>query len=94
MSTDLQGTTNFRLTRFYGGQDRGTCVQVTQEYCRSGRSERSTLTAALELLNNNGVSGLMQSPGFVEMTREQALELGQALVAFGQGVEVEEYEVS
>lgn len=29
MSTEMVGTTRHTLTRFYGGHDRGTCLQVT-----------------------------------------------------------------
>ena len=33
MATDLKSTTeDVMLTRFYGGEDRGTCVQVTTTY--------------------------------------------------------------
>jgi len=33
MATDLKSTTqDVSLTRFYGGKDRGTCVQVTTTY--------------------------------------------------------------
>jgi hypothetical protein len=29
MSTEMKGTTRHLLTRFYGGKDRGVCLQVT-----------------------------------------------------------------
>lgn len=32
MSTEFKPTSQFSLTRFYGGTDRGACVQVTQRY--------------------------------------------------------------
>ena len=33
MATDLQSTDrDVKLTRFWGGQDRGTCVQITTDW--------------------------------------------------------------
>ena len=29
MSTEMKGTERLALTRFYGGEDRGVCLQVT-----------------------------------------------------------------
>ena len=29
MSTEMKGTTRHQLTRFYGGEDRGVCLQAT-----------------------------------------------------------------
>ena len=29
MSTEMKSNTRFLLTRFYGGEDRGTCLQIT-----------------------------------------------------------------
>ena len=29
MSTEMKGTTRHLLTRFYGGEDRGVCLQAT-----------------------------------------------------------------
>ena len=29
MSTEMRGTTRHQLTRFYGGDDRGVCLQAT-----------------------------------------------------------------
>ena len=58
MATELKSTTeDVSLTRFYGGQDRGVCVQVTTTYTadpkdffkhiRLTRDEARTLAADL-----------------------------------------------
>ena len=51
MATDLKSTTErVQLTRFWGGQDRGTCVQVTtgwQEHVQLTREEARTLAEDL-----------------------------------------------
>ena len=33
MSTDLKGTKSVLLTRFFGGKERGACIQLTMRGC-------------------------------------------------------------
>jgi len=53
MATDLKSTDkDIQLTRFYGGADRGTCIQVTtdwQEHISLTREQAERL--ALDLLD-------------------------------------------
>lgn len=53
MSTDMKGTSRHQLTRFYGGEDRGVCLQVTIREFTGGFFDESFITVnkqeALEL---------------------------------------------
>ena len=70
MATDLRSTTeDVMLTRYWGGQTQGTCVQVTTTYTADPKDFFKQ----------------------INLTREQALTLGQDLVAFGKGKEVEDF---
>jgi len=70
MATDLKSTTeDVMLTRYWGGQAQGTCVQVTTTYTADPKDFFK----------------------HINLTREQALTLGQDLVAFGKGKEVEDF---
>lgn len=65
MSTELKALNErTTLTRFWGGTERGVCVQVTQ----SGQDARDTF-------NPLGV-------GYVQLTREEAGQLGEMLLRF------------
>jgi len=86
MSTELQEVANFALTRFSGGEQDGVCVQVTQLNQDRGRGE-STAASLLRLQRGEGNPFTVAS--FVQMTREQARELGQALLDFAEGNEME-----
>ncbi len=67
MSTDLKSRTNdVSLTRFWGGHDRGACVQVTMPR----DTERFPFDTADKFFNN------------VHLTREQALTLARDLLDF------------
>ena len=82
MSTDLRNVpnldTNTELTqtRFWGGQDRQQCVQITQKKPR-GFEQPTT---------SNGFFN------HIDLTREQARELAAELMLFAEGREVEEFE--
>ena len=82
MSTELRNvpnlntTTELTQTRFWGGQDRKQCVQITQKKAR-GFSQPTT---------SNGFFN------HVELTREQARALAVELMLFAEGREVEESE--
>jgi len=74
MATDLKSNTvDVNLTRFFGGQDRGTCVQVTVQ--RKG-------TQPTGMLPDTGFD-------HVQLTRAQAAVLAQDLMDFAQGKEQE-----
>ena len=56
MSTDMKGTSRHQLTRFYGGDNRGVCLQVTirefmglyfESYITVNKQEALELAAAL-----------------------------------------------
>jgi hypothetical protein len=80
MSTDLRNvpnlssTTELNQTRFWGGQDRKQCVQITQKKPRGW--EKPTTT--------NGFFN------HIDLTREQARQLAVELMLFAEGREVEE----
>jgi len=64
MATNLESRTQgVALTRFWGGQDLGTCVQVNARKWQ----------------------------GHVQLTREQAAQLAEDLLAFANGNETEEW---
>ena len=64
MATNLESRTqDVALTRFWGGQERGTCVQVNARKWQ----------------------------GHVQLTREEAAQLAQDLMAFADGLETEEW---
>jgi hypothetical protein len=80
MSTDLRNVPNLdhtqelTQTRFWGGQDRKACLQVTQ---RKARGFEKSTTA----------DGFFNS---LQLTREQAGALAAELVLFATGREEEE----
>ena len=76
MSTELKSTAeNVSLTRFAGGSESGTMVQVTVRL----NEQRQRMTQ-----HSFGRQ-------FVELTREQAGKLAQDLLAFANENEVEDY---
>lgn len=82
MSTELRNVPNLNCTqeltqtRFWGGQDRKQCLQVTQRKAR-GFSKPTT------------ADGFFNS---LQLTREQARELAVELMLFAEGREVAEFE--
>jgi hypothetical protein len=80
MSTDLRNVPNLdsvnelTQTRFWGGQDRKACLQVTQRKAR-GFSQPTT------------ADGFFNS---LQLTREQARALAVELMLFAENREVEE----
>jgi hypothetical protein len=80
MSTDLRNVPNLEAereltqTRFWGGQDRKACLQVTQRKAR-GFEEPTT------------ASGFFNH---IDLTREQARALAVELMLFAENREVEE----
>ena len=69
MSTELKGTKDHTLTRFWGGKERGQCVQVTAREFSMDRNK----------------------PGFVHVTKDEALELAEALLQFVNETREEEF---
>mgnify|MGYP001595341788 CR=1 FL=1 len=82
MSTDLRNVPNLdsdrelTQTRFWGGEDRKQCLQVTQ---RKARGFEKPTTA----------SGFFNH---IDLTREQARQLAVELMLFAEGREVDEFE--
>ena len=82
MSTELRDVPNcvaqnqLSQTRFWGGEDRLTCIQVTQV---KPKSERTT-------------SGSTDFFNHLSLTRHQARMLSTELMLFAEGREVEEFE--
>jgi len=82
MSTELRDVPNcvaqnqLTQTRFWGGEDRLTCIQVTQV---KPKSERTT-------------SGSTDFFNHLSLTRHQARMLATELMLFAEGREVEEFE--
>ena len=82
MSTELRDVPNcvaqnqLSQTRFWGGEDRLTCIQVTQV---KPKSERTT-------------SGSTDFFNHLSLTRHQARMLATELMLFAEGREVEEFE--
>jgi hypothetical protein len=82
MSTQLRNVPNCQAqneltqTRFWGGKDRMTCLQVTQV---KPKSERTT-------------SGSADFFNHLSLTKEQARNLAVELMLFAEGQEVEESE--
>ena len=80
MSTDLrnvpdcQAQNELTQTRFWGGEDRMTCLQVSQ---RKPKSERTT-------------SGSVDFFNHLSLTRHQARMLATELMLFAEEREVEE----
>ena len=80
MSTELRNVPNCNAqneltqTRFWGGADRMTCLQVTQV---KPKSERTT-------------SGSTDFFNHLSLTKEQARNLAVELMLFAEGCEVEE----
>jgi hypothetical protein len=83
MSTQLRNVPNCKAqneltqTRFWGGADRMTCIQVTQT---KHKSERGVTNAAADFFNH------------LSLTKEQAGNLAIELMLFAEGREVEEFE--
>ena len=80
MSTDLRNVPNLdskllmlTQTRFWGGQDRNQCLQVTQRKARGFQQP----TTSDGFFNH------------IDLTREQARELAVELMLFAEGREVE-----
>ena len=82
MSTELRNVPNCQAqneltqTRFWGGENRMTCLQVTQV---KPKSERTT-------------SGSTDFFNHLSLTRHQARQLATELMLFAEGREVEEFE--
>ena len=82
MSTDLrnvpdcQAQNQLSQTRFWGGADRMTCLQVTQV---KPKSERTTGAGAADFFNH------------LSLTRHQARMLATELMLFAEEREVEEF---
>jgi hypothetical protein len=69
MSTDLKPLNEqTALTRFWGGKEKGSCIQVTQ--------------------SGQGVSSFNPlGKGYVQLTRQEAGQLGEMLLKFAAGFE-------
>ena len=82
MSTDLRNVPDcvaqneLTQTRFWGGQDRMTCIQITQRKPRGFEKP----TAADGFFNS------------LQLTKHQARMLATELMLFAEGREVEEFE--
>jgi len=82
MSTDLRNVPDCEAqnqlsqTRFWGGADRMTCLQVTQV---KPKSERTTGAGAADFFNH------------LSLTRHQARMLATELMLFAEEREVEEF---
>ena len=82
MSTDLRNVPNLASdreltqTRFWGGEDRAQCVQITQKKAR-GYSKPTTSDGFFN---------------HIDLTREQAKALAVELMLFAEGREIEEFE--
>ena len=83
MSTQLRNVPNCQAqneltqTRFWGGKNRMTCLQVTQV---KPKSERTTGAGVADFFNH------------LSLTKEQARNLSVELMLFAEGQEVEESE--
>jgi hypothetical protein len=83
MSTQLRNVPNCQAqneltqTRFWGGKNRMTCLQVTQV---KPRSERTAGAGVADFFNH------------LSLTKEQARNLAVELMLFAEGQEVEESE--
>ena len=83
MSTQLRNVPNCKAqneltqTRFWGGADRMTCLQVTQV---KPKSERTAGAGVTDFFNH------------LSLTKEQAGNLAIELMLFAEGREVEEFE--
>ena len=83
MSTQLRNVPNCQAqneltqTRFWGGADRMTCIQVTQT---KHKSERTAGAGVADFFNH------------LSLTKEQARNLAVELMLFAEGQEVEESE--
>ena len=73
---DCEAQNELTQTRFWGGKDRMTCIQVTQV---KPKSERTT-------------SGSTDFFNHLSLTRHQARQLATELMLFAEGREVEEFE--
>ena len=83
MSTQLRNVPNcvaqneLTQTRFWGGEDRMTCLQVTQV---KPKSERTAGAGVADFFNH------------LSLTKEQARNLAVELMLFAEDREVEEFE--
>ncbi len=76
MATDIKSRADgVNMTRFWGGNDKGTCVQVS--------TPRDSV--------NNPVTTADQFFKSVLLTREQAGQVAADLLAFAEGKEVEDF---
>ena len=73
---DCQAQNELTQTRFWGGKDRMTCLQVTQV---KPKNERTT-------------SGSADFFNHLSLTKHQARMLATELMLFAEGREVEEFE--
>lgn len=73
---NLNSASELTQTRFWGGQDRKQCLQVTQKKAR-GFTQPTTSDGFFN---------------HIDLTREQARELAAELMLFAEGREVEEFE--
>ena len=74
---DCEAQNELTQTRFWGGEDRMTCLQVTQV---KPKSERTTGAGVADFFNH------------LSLTRHQARMLAVELMMFAEGREVEESE--
>jgi|TARA_R100000458_G_C8145571_1_gene155119 hypothetical protein len=75
MATDIKSRADgVDMTRFWGGDDKGTCVQVSMRR----DSVKNPVTTADQFFTS------------VSLTREQAKQVAADLLAFAEGKEVED----
>ena len=74
---DCEAQNELTQTRFWGGKDRMTCLQVTQV---TPKSERTAGAGATDFFNH------------LSLTKHQARQLAVELMLFAEGREVEECE--
>lgn len=83
MSTQLRNVPNCQAqneltqTRFWGGENRMTCLQVSQ---RKPKYERTAGAGVADFFNH------------LSLTKEQAKNLAVELMLFAEGREIEEFE--
>ena len=76
MATDIKSRADgVDMTRFWGGNDRGTCVQVTMRR----NSVQNPVTTGDQFFTS------------VSLTKEQAKQVAADLMAFAEGKEVEDF---
>ena len=76
MSTNLKAPTdNISATRFWGGNDRGSCIQLT-------------MPVPASLAPRNSITDSMFD--MIQLSRSEALLVAKALIAFGTCTEEED----